>query len=93
MSSSCFHVKSSTTDAPKLSSDVSVRFGIAFIAPLGRCLSFRYMFSGDVNMWRSIVIGRMARNATKPSTWASHQTWCHVSSVLVLAPSNNCDNG
>ena len=62
VSSSCFQVKSSTTLAPNVSSDVSVRFGIGFIAPFGRSLSRRYMFSGDVNMWRSIVIGRIARN-------------------------------
>ena len=49
-SSSCFQVKSSTTCAPKVSSDVSVRFGIAFIAPFGRSRSLRYMFIGDVNM-------------------------------------------
>ena len=49
-SSNCFQVKSSTTAAPKLSSEVSVRFGIAFIAPFGRSRSLRYMFSGEVNM-------------------------------------------
>ena len=36
VSSSCFHVKSSTTEAPNVSSSVSARFGIGFIAPLGR---------------------------------------------------------
>src|SRR5918993_5287630 len=50
VSSSCFQVKSSTVEAPKLSSSVSARFGIGFIAPFGRSLSLRYMFSGDVNM-------------------------------------------
>src|SRR5215203_5071754 len=50
VSSSCFHVKSSTTDAPNDSSSVSMRFGIDFIAPFGRCLSCRYMFSGEGNM-------------------------------------------
>ncbi len=49
-SSSCFHVKSSTDEAPKLSSSVSIRFGIGRIAPFGRSLSFRYMLIGDVNM-------------------------------------------
>jgi len=66
VSSNCFHVKSSTTLAPKLSRLVSVRFGIAFMAPFGRSLSFRYMFSGEVNMWRSIVTGRRPRN-TRPT--------------------------
>ena len=60
VSSSCFQVKSSMVEAPKLSSSVSMRFGIGFMAPLGRSRSFRYMFSGEVNMWRSIVTGRIA---------------------------------
>ena len=45
--------------APKVSSSVSIRLGIGFIAPLGRSRSFRYMFIGDVNMCRSLVVGRM----------------------------------
>ena len=36
VSSSCFHVKSSTTDAPNVSSSVSARLGSGFIAPFGR---------------------------------------------------------
>ena len=68
VSSNCFHVKSSTTDAPKLSSSVSIRLGIGFMAPLGRSLSRRYMFSGEVNTWRSIVTGKIARNTTKLTT-------------------------
>ena len=75
VSSSCFQVKSSTVEAPKLSSSVSMRFGIGFMAPLGRSLSFRYMFSGDVNMWRSIVTGRITRKTTNATTWRIHQTW------------------
>jgi hypothetical protein len=39
VSSSCFQVKSSMTLAPKLSSSVSIRFGMGFIAPLGRSRS------------------------------------------------------
>ena len=58
VSNSCFHVKSSTVTAPKLSSSVSIRFGMGFIAPLGRSLSFRYMFIGDVIMCRSFVVGQ-----------------------------------
>ena len=76
VSSSCFQVKSSTTEAPKLSSSVSIRFGIAFMAPLGRSLSDRYMLSGEVKMWRSMVTGRMTRNATKLTMWMTHSTWC-----------------
>ena len=64
VSSSCFQVNSSTVEAPKLSSSVSMRFGIGRMAPLGRSLSFRYMFSGDVNMWRIIVTGRITRKTT-----------------------------
>ena len=63
VSSSCFQVKSSMVEAPKLSSSVSIRFGMGFMAPLGRSRSFRYMFSGEVNMWRSIVTGRIATKA------------------------------
>ena len=40
---------------------------MGFIAPLGRSWSFRYMFSGEVNMWRSIVIGRITRKAKNVS--------------------------
>src|SRR6476646_6900472 len=50
VSSSCFHVKSSIVDAPNDSSSVSIRFGIAFMAPFGRSRSRRYMLNGDVNM-------------------------------------------
>ena len=87
VSRSCFHVKSSTTLAPNVSSSVSARFGIGFIAPLGRSRSRRYMFSGDVNMCRSIVIGRIARKARKATTWPIHSHWCHVDSVDGDAPS------
>ena len=41
VSSSCFHVKSSTTDAPNVSSSVSARLGIGFIAPFGRSRSLQ----------------------------------------------------
>src|SRR3954453_6538977 len=50
VSSNCFQVKSATVDAPNDSSSVSMRLGIAFIAPLGRSRSRLYMFNGDVNM-------------------------------------------
>ena len=77
VSSSCFQVKSSTTEAPNDSSSVSMRFGIAFMAPLGRSRSDRYMLSGDVKMCRSIVVGRMTRNAMNVATCAIHIAWCH----------------
>ena len=67
-SSSCFHVKLSTVFTPNDSSDVSARFGMARIAPFGRSRSRRYMLSGDVKMWRSIVMGSRARNAMKVRT-------------------------
>ena len=81
VSSSCFQVKSSTTEAPKLSSSVSIRLGIGFMAPFGRSLSDRYMLSGDVKMWRSIVVGRITRKAMKVSTWVIHIAWCQPESV------------
>ena len=93
VSSSCFQVKSSTTAAPNVSSSVSVRLGIAFIAPFGRSRSLRYMFSGEVNMCRSMVIGRIARNTQKATTWATHEIWCQVSSVPSLRPSNSALSG
>ena len=73
VSRSCFHVNSSTVETPKLSSSVSMRFGIGFMAPFGRSLSLRYMLSGEVKMWRSIVIGSRIRKPTKDSTWPIHQ--------------------
>ena len=82
VSSSCFQVKSSTTEAPKVSSSVSMRLGIGFIAPFGRSRSRRYMFSGDVNMCRSIVIGRMSEeDEERRRRGAIHMTWCQRSSV------------
>src|SRR6478735_9209221 len=74
VSSSCFQVNSSTVDAPNVSSSVSMRFGIGRMAPFGRSLSLRYMFSGDVNMCRSIVTGRMTRKKMNDTTWRIHQT-------------------
>ena len=64
VSSSCFQVKSSTVAAPNVSSSVSIRLGMAFMAPLGRSRSRRYMLSGEVNMCRSMVTGRITRNST-----------------------------
>ncbi len=53
-----------------------MRFGIGFIAPLGRLRSFRYMFIGEVNMWRSFVTGRIARNPSSATTWTVHIHRC-----------------
>src|SRR5438046_1795984 len=71
VSKSCFQVKSSILAAPNDSSSVSMRLGIGFIAPFGRSRSRRYMFMGDVNMWRNFVIGRIARNARNETTWTA----------------------
>ena len=76
VSSSCFQVKSSMVDAPKLSSSVSIRLGMARMAPLGRSLSRRYMFTGLVKMWRSMVDGSRIRNTTNVRMWATHRTRC-----------------
>ena len=73
-SSNCFQVKSSMVETPNDSSSVSMRFGIGFIAPLGRSRSFRYMFRGEVNMCRSIVTGRITRKAKNERTWRIHHT-------------------
>ena len=51
------------------------------------------MFSGDVNMCRSIVIGRMARKAMNAITWPSHHQRCHVWSVVTEAPSTSWLSG
>ncbi len=89
VSSSCFHVKSSTTEAPNVSSSVSARLGIGFIAPFGRSWWRWYMFSGDVNMCRSIVIGRIARNVMNATTCPTHHQRCHVCSVDTDQPSTS----
>ena len=68
-------MKSSTVEAPKLSSSVSMRLGIGFIAPFGRSRSRRYMLRGEVKMCRSIVTGRRTTNRKKLPTWATHQIW------------------
>jgi hypothetical protein len=44
------------------------------------------MLSGEVNMWRNIVIGKIAKNTMNVKTWATHQPWCHVVSVDALEP-------
>ena len=93
VSKSCFHVKSSTTDAPKLSSSVSIRFGMGFIAPLGRSFAFRYMFIGDVIMCRSLVVGRITRNATNAATCSTHIQRCASCSVLTDHESTSAESG
>ena len=58
-----------------------MRFGMGFIAPFGRSRSRRYMFIGDVNMWRNFVIGRIARNARNDTTWMTQSQRCVLWSV------------
>ena len=53
----------------------------ARIAPLGRSRSARYMFIGDVIMWRSFVVGRITRNATNAAAWTIHIVRCRSESV------------
>jgi len=93
VSSSCFHVKSSITEAPKLSSSVSIRLGMGFMAPLGRSRSRRYMFSGLVNMWRSMVIGRITRNVMNASTCSSQKSRCQSDSDAADMPSTRPESG
>ncbi len=92
-SSSCFQVKSSMALAPKVSSDVVVRSGSGFMAPLGRSRSRRYMLSGEVNMWRSLVVGISSTKAKKASTWMPHDHWWAIDSWWRLRPSNSGANG
>ena len=82
VSSSCFQVKSSMALAPKDSSDVSVRLGSGFMAPLGRSRALRYMLSGEVNMCRSLVVGTRTKKVKKASTWTDHRTWWMVRQVV-----------
>ena len=91
VSSSCFQVISLTVEAPKDSSSVSMRLGRGFMAPLGRSRSRRYMFIGEVNMWRSMVTGRMARKAMKHRTWSTQTAWCHPARASM--PSTRDDSG
>src|SRR3954468_4503033 len=93
VSKSCFHVKSSTVEAPNVSSSVSIRLGIGFIAPLGRSDALRYMFIGDVIMWRSLVVGRTTRNATKAAKCTIHTDRCAFSSAPTDHESNSDDSG
>jgi hypothetical protein len=51
------------------------------------------MLSGDVNMCRNMVMGRMRRNTQNARTWTIHMAWCHPSSVLSLAPSTSVASG
>ena len=87
VSKSCFQVKSSMVDAPNVSSSVSIRFGISRIAPFGRGRSFRYMFIGLVIMCRSIVVGRITRNARNAITWSSTPTGAGRAACCACQPS------
>src|SRR5579864_162309 len=93
VSSSCFHVKSPTTLAPKLSIEVSARLGNGFMAPLGRSRSDRYMLIGDVNMWRSLVIGRMVTKRRNAPTCTTHKTWCRCSRSAGTVLRNSHETG
>src|SRR5260370_23442726 len=58
-----------------------MRFGMGFIAPFGRSLGPRYMFIGEVIMWRSFVVGRITRNAMNDEKWTTHMVRCRSDSV------------
>ena len=93
VSNSCFQVKSSTVEAPNVSSSVSIRFGSGLIAPLGRSRSPRYMFMGDVIMWRSFVVGRITRKATNDAKWMPQSQRCASRSVPCESESNSTAMG
>ena len=80
VSRSCFQVNSPTRLAPTVSNSpdsmASMRLGTSRIAPLGRSRGDRYMFTGEVIMCRSFVVGRTRRKATKVSTWNTQSPWC-----------------
>lgn len=86
VSSRCFQVTSSTVDVLKVSSSVSIRFGMARMAPLGRSRSLRYMLSGDVTMWRNMVVDPIRRKAKKPATWTTQDTRCQFDNVPADQP-------
>ncbi len=69
-----------------------MRFGIAFIAPFGRSRSRRYMFIGLVNMWRSIVVGRITRKPRNAMTWMPHDQRWRSWRVATLQPSTIPDS-
>ncbi len=58
-----------------------MRFGIGFIAPLGRSRSRRYMFIGDVNMWRNFVVGIITKKPRNATMCTTHSHLCRLSSV------------
>ena len=70
-----------------------MRFGIGFIAPLGRPFAFRYMFIGDVIMCRNFVVGRITRNARNATTCSAHIQRCASLSVLADHPSTRAESG
>ncbi len=93
VSKSCFQVKSSIATAPKLSSSVSIRFGMGFIAPFGRSRSRRYMLIGDVIMCRNFVVGRITRNAKNAATCTAHVQRCASSTEVADQPSTSDERG
>src|SRR5437764_1260198 len=93
VSMSCFQVKSSIFDAPNESSSVSMRLGSGFMAPFGRGRSRRYMFIGDVNMWRSLVVGRRTRKVRKPAKCTPQTARCTRDSVVADQASNTAESG
>ena len=51
----------------------------------------RYMFIGDVIMWRSFVVGRITRNATNAPKWTPHTQRCASRSAPSDQPSTRPD--
>ncbi len=91
VSNSCFHVNSEICDAPMTSmSSTSMRFGIAFMAPLGRSLGERNMFVGEVTTCRSLVVGNITRNAKNEAAWLVQNTRCQAEAA---SGSNRAESG
>ena len=69
-STSCFQVKFSISSTPTLSiSSNSIRLPMSFMAPFGRSFGLKYIFTGEVTMWRSLDWGRTIKNIKKEITW------------------------
>ena len=94
VSSSCFHVKSSTTEAPNVSSDVSVRFGIGLHRALGplAVLQVHVQRAGEhVPQHRDGQDDQEGQEGHHVQP--THETWCQTSSVFCDSPSTSVASG
>ena len=91
VSSSCFQVN---PRPPRRRSSARSRRGSASASSHPSTgLVLRYMLSGDVNMWRSIVTGRITRKAQNATTCTIQFHWCSVCKVVTDRPSTSVLSG